>query len=47
MNLTKFQVNAVKSMARGLAPLERRLKRLEDKGRKKASLLSKGKSKEE
>ena len=31
MNLTKFQVNAVKSMARGLAPLERKLKRLEDK----------------
>ena len=31
MNLTKFQINAVRSMARGLAPLQRRLDRIHAK----------------
>jgi len=31
MNLTKFQINAVKSMARGLAPLQRKLDRIHAK----------------
>lgn len=31
MSLTKFQINAVKSMARGLAPLQRKLNRIHEK----------------
>lgn len=31
MNLTKFQINAVRSMARGLAPLQRKLDRIHAK----------------
>ena len=31
MNLTKFQINAVRSMARGLAPLQRKLDRIHTK----------------